>query len=184
MFKQNYIQSTGSADDINLLSNITTGDIFLMRNASTGSVVIGNGGATTGNGGGVSIGTGRRCTITIGNLFYNSVLVNSGCCTIHKLQLGNGTGYAGTGHRCVIVGTGLGAGLGGLQTHIIPNAPLGFGLPIVIGTIVGIDVDTNIYVPNIKVTGNDRFTYRKRFFNGSSINDATVESINYVAYWL
>lgn len=184
VFKEDNIQSIDVNDTMNLFSNITTGDLFIMRNSTNGSVIIGNGNATTGNGGGVSIGTGRRCNITIGNSFNNSTLVNNGCCTIQKLRVGTGTSYSGSGYRCVIVGTGVGAGLGGLQTEIITNAPTGFGLPIVIGTIVGIDTDTNIYVPNIKVTGNDRFTYRKRFFNGSSINDATVESINYVAYWL
>ena len=82
--------------------------------------------------------------------------------------------------------TNIGAGLGGQQTRIIPNAPTGMGNPIVIGTIVGIDPANanNIYVPNIQVTAFDRFTYKKKFFTGSSIGDASVEAINYVAYWL
>jgi hypothetical protein len=179
LLKQNNIDATASNSTFNLFSTITTGDLFIMRNSTNGAINIGNAGATTGNGGGVNIGTGRRNNITIGSSFNNLTDINNGCCTIRKLRVGD----AGSGYRCVIVGT-VGAGLSGLQTHIMTGAPSGMGNPIVIGQIVNVDNNNYIYVPNISVSAFDRFTYRKKFYTGTSIGDASVESINFVAYWL
>ena len=184
VFKEDNIQSIDVNDSMNLFSNITTGDLFIMRNSTNGSVVIGNGNATSGNGGGVSIGTGRRCTTTIGNSFNNSTLVNNGCCTIQKLRVGTGTGYSGTGYRCTIIGRDIGAGVGGATSYTIPNAPTGFGLPIVFAQMNAGLSTQYIFSVSISVTDNDKFTYYKFLQTRSTTGGANAESFNYVAYWL
>ena len=178
LFKQNNILSTGIADTINLLTNITTGTINLASGTTTGEIFIGNIAASSSSGGTTYIGTGPKCDIEIGNGTNASTSNYNGCCTINKLQVGPGSGF-----RCVVAET-IGAGLSGLQTRVIPGAPSGMGNPIVIASVVDVVQNNYIYVPNISVTGTDRFTYRKKVFTGASISDASSESIHYVAYWL
>jgi hypothetical protein len=125
VFQQNAIRTSGASDTIDLFKNINTGIINLGALISTGVINIGNLTVTSGNGGTVNIGTGTRSNTIIGNAVNNSTATNNGCCKINKLQVGTGTGF-----RCVIVGT-VGAGLSGLQTHIMTGAPSGMGNPIV-----------------------------------------------------
>ena len=114
----------------------------------------------------------------MGNSTNNLTTDYNGTVSIEKLQVGTGTGF-----RCVIMGT-VGAGLSGLQTHIMTGAPSGMGNPIVFGQIVNVVESNYLYVVNIIGVGTDRFTYRKKFYSGSGTGDASVEPINFVAYWL
>ena len=84
----------------------------------------------------------------------------------------------------MIIASGLGGGSssGGIT---IPGAPTTFGNPIVMTTInVASGNSTNMYVCNSNPISTTQFTYRKRLFNGSSVSEASSESISYVAYWL
>jgi hypothetical protein len=148
------------------MSNINIGN---ASGNTTRTITIGNTNGTT---------TNQMGNIKMGNGTNNLTTANNGTVSINKLQVGTGTGF-----RCVIMGT-VGAGLSGLQTHIMTGAPSGMGNPIVFAQIVNVAENNYIYVPNISVTAFDRFTYRKKFYSGSGIGDASNEPINFVAYWL
>jgi hypothetical protein len=183
VFSQNAIKSTASNDTVSLFENITTGNIQLMENVTGGSLTIGNAVATTGNGGAINIGVGQRNKTVMGNATTSGTGVNSGIVAIRKIQIGENVG---TAYRCMIMGS-TGAGLSGSQLFSIPGAPTTLGTPIVFANInVDQTNDTGVYVVNTIVASTTQFRYRKRFISsgGGAVNDATSESINYVAYWL
>jgi hypothetical protein len=158
-----------TTNTVNIGSNMSNINIGNASGNTNRTITIGN---TTGS------TTNQMGNIRMGNATNNLTTDYNGTVNIEKLQVGTGSCY-----RCVIVGN-IGAGLSGLQTHIMTGAPSGMGNPIVIATIVNVGNNNYIYVPNISVTGTDRFTYRKKFYSGASIADASSESIHFVAYWL
>ena len=143
-----------------------------------------------------SIGTSGPATqVYLGHGGNNNTNVYNGIVSIQKLQVGNKTGDGsvigtgtGTPFRCLITGTIEGGpDTGGRQTVILTNGPINAGFPTVIATINNVTTNNeqNMYVVNVNVTGNNSFTYRKRYISGgaNTINDATNESISYIAIW-
>ncbi len=179
VFQQNAIRTSGASDTIDLFKNINTGIINLGALISTGVINIGNLTVTSGNGGTVNIGTGTRSNTIIGNAVNNSTATNNGCCKINKLQVGTGTGF-----RCVIIERNIGGNSSANAVeHTIPGAPTTFGNPIIFATIDVIS--TNIYSVMITVSAVNKFSYIKKYTDGrNGVNQATVESFNYMAVWL
>ena len=156
------IKSSASNDTVNLFNNITNGTVYLGNTTGTTANLMGN--------------------IEIGNDTNNSTSANNGTCQINKLKVGvNGTPY-----RYMIMQNSIGAGLSGVQTVTIPNAPSNMGLPIVFACFAFIDGGnlTNLYYLNFDVLTYNTFRYRKRLLNGTTYSDISVEAISYVAYWM
>ena len=182
VFKQNNIQSTGAADDIDLFTNITTGDIFLMRNATNGAVTIGNAGATTGNGGGVNIGTGRRNNVFIGSSFNSSTANNNGCCYINKLQVGDSPALREIRFATSPTGSTTGT------ITFSPAFPSGITPFVMTGGVISSNAGQVFSVQTSSIT-NVSFTYTKvyiAFASGSTTitgtGGATTEAFSWIAF--
>ena len=178
------INSSASNDTVNLFNNITSGTLYvgtgllngfcnIASTLSTGTLNLGNTTGTAAN---------LLGNVVIGNDSNNSTSANNGTCQINKLKVGvNGTPY-----RYMIMQNSIGAGLSGVQTVTIPNAPSNMGLPIVFACFAFIDGGnlTNLYYLNYDVLTYNTFRYRKRLLNGTTYSDISVEAISYVAYWM
>lgn len=177
----NALRFNNVSTTVGLLDNLTSaitcliggaGSVKISETSATSTVSIGNTtGTTAGSLGNVVIGNGSNSTTT----------ANNGICTINKLKVGlNGTPY-----RYMIMENSIGAGISGSFVYSIPGAPTGMGTPIIFVTInVTIANSVNMYVVNATALNDTQFRYRKRFWNGAVLSDASTESINYVAYWL
>ena len=120
----------------------------------------------------------------IGNGTSNSNGINTGVCSINKLQVGNtafGNGVAnGTAVRCIIYGTVAGGSTSGTVT--ISGAPTGASNPYIFASI-NVTTTTTPYFINVNPNGTNTFTYYKSFLSGTTINAASAESFNYMAIW-
>lgn len=166
---------------VGLLDNLTSaitcliggaGSVKISDASTTSTIHIGNTTGTT---------AGSLGNVVIGNASNSTTTANNGICTINKLKVGlNGTPY-----RYMIMENSIGAGISGSYVYSIPGAPTGMGTPIIFVTInVTIANSVNMYVVNATALNDTQFRYRKRFWNGAVLSDASTESINYVAYWL
>ena len=113
-----------------------------------------------------------------------------GTVNIQKLQVGNniagqGSGVGnGTPFRCVIIERNVGSTSLAKGTITIPNAPTGAGFPMVFASInTNPDSTINPYFINVYPSSNTQFKYNKRFYNGTTVADATAETFNYIAVW-
>ena len=160
-----------AATEIDFFANFRNGDVNICTGHQTGTIYIGNTTGTT---------DGQLGNIVMGNADNNLTTADNGMVTINKLEVGSN----GTPYRCMIMET-IGAGLGGDRTYTIPNAPTTFGNPIVV-TSINVNSANAVYVysVNSSVISATQFRYRKRRWNGAVFDDASTESINYVAYWL
>ena len=73
----------------------------------------------------------------------------------------------------------------GLFNYTIPNAPTGFGIPLIFSTI-NASMNGNIYIVMTNPTGPTTFQYYKRYLQSGdpTARDATAESFNFMAVWL
>jgi len=160
--------------------NLTTGSITMGGSQTTGDINIGNSNATT--------------DIYIGNGTNNTTGINTGICSVNKLQVGNtttGNGVGtGTPYRCMIIGRAVGLTNTATGTITITGAPTTAGNPIVFASI-NTATTTDPYFINVNPTGANTFTYYKVFYNkttGTTVSNAIVgatgEQFNYVAIWL
>jgi hypothetical protein len=165
------IDCPSAAIGIDFFKPFRTGDVNICTLHQTGTIYVGNTTGTT---------DGALGNVVIGNSDNNLTTSDNGICQINKLKVGSN----GTPYRCMIMET-IGAGLGGDRTYTIPNAPTTFGNPIVV-TSINVNSANAVYVysVNSSVLNATQFRYRKRRWNGSLFDDASTESINYVAYWL
>jgi len=182
VLKQNNIDASGPANTFNLFSTITTGDLFIMRNSTNGALTIGNAGATTGNGGAVNIGTGRRNNVYIGSSFNSSTDINNGCCTIKKLQVGDSPAI-----REMRFGTSPTGSTTGTITFS-PAFPSGITPFVMTGGVISSNAGQVFSIQTSSIT-NTSFTYTKvyiAFVSGSSIitatGGATTEALPWIAF--
>ena len=170
--------------------NIDTGSITIGGALTTGSLTLG-GVQTTGD---IYVGSSNATSdIYIGNGTNSTTGVNTGICSINKLQVGNtttGNGVGtGTPYRCMIIGRNVGSITAASGSITITGAPTGAGNPIVF-TSLNISTASNPYFLNVNPTGTNTFDYYKVFYNRSgttfsnAIVGATGETFNYVAIWL
>ena len=199
-FDSENITSSGIADTINVFNNITTGTANLCTGLSTGTLYLGGiGNIRVGN-----VFTFKNENITSSgiadtiNVFNNittgTINLCNGLTSTGSVNFGGaGTvkmgkvriGLNGTPYRYMIMENAIGAGISGSYVYSIPGAPTGMGTPLIIVTInVTIANSVNMYVVNAIALNDTQFRYRKRFWNGAVLSDASTESINYVAYWL
>jgi len=170
--------------------NINTGSITVGGALTTGSLTLG-GSQTTGD---INIGISNATTdIYIGNGTNSTTGVNTGICSVNKLQVGNTTTGNGVGtgspFRCMIIGRNVGSTSSTSGTITITGAPTTAGNPIVF-TSLNISTASNPYFLNVVPTGTNTFDYYKVFYNraGTTFNNAIVgatgETFNYIAIWL
>jgi len=170
--------------------NIDTGSITIGGALTTGSLTLG-GVQTTGD---INIGISNATTdIYIGNGTNSTTGVNTGICSINKLQVGNtttGNGVGtGTPYRCMIIGRNVGSTSAASGSITIAGAPTGAGNPIVFASL-NANTTSNPYFLSVNPTGTNTFDYYKVFYNRSGttfsnvIVGATGETFNYVAIWL
>ena len=136
---------------------------------------IGNTTATTGSGGRINIGTGTKCDTYIGNGLNNSDALNSGGCTIWKLQIGFSPVI-----RQVRFGT-VGGGSSNNTVSFSPPFALGT-TPIIFGTINSSNTGLIYSLVFTSVT-NLSFRYNKIQTNGGGggVGPATNESFDWYA---
>ena len=172
--------SSGIGTSMTVGGNLTTGSITMGGSQTTGDINIGNSNATT--------------DIYIGNGTNNTTGINTGICSINKLQVGNTTTGSGVGtgtpYRCMIIGRAVGLTNATSGTITITGAPTTAGNPIVFASINTAST-TDPYFINVNPTGANTFTYYKVFYNkttGTTVSNAIVgatgEQFNYVAIWL
>ena len=204
----------------NILSNTSIGGKYIELAAASSGITISTSGtldmiATAYNMGtsllsatNINIGTVAKTTTTIfgtltsnnatgdifiGNGTNNTNAVNTGICSINKLQVGNtttGNGIGtGTPYRCMIIGRNVGSTTAASGSITITGAPTGAGNPIVFASL-NITTTSNPYFLTVNPTGTNTFDYYKTFYNRSGttfsnvITGATGETFNYVAIWL
>jgi len=177
----NALRFNNVSTTVGLLDNLTSA--ITCNIGGAGSVKIGDTSATSTIHIGNTTGTtaGSLGNIVMGNGSNSNTTANNGTVTINKLKVGlNGTPY-----RYMIMENSIGAGISGSYVYSIPGAPTGMGTPIIFVTLnVTIANSVNMYVVNAIALNDTQFRYRKRFWNGAVLSDASTESINYVAYWL
>jgi len=185
------LNSSAAGDNMTIGGNLDTGSITIGGLLSTGSITMG-GVQTTGD---INIGSSNATTdIYIGNGTNSTTGVNTGICSINKLQVGNTTSGSGVGtgtpYRCMIIGRAVGSTSSTTGTITIAGAPTTAGNPIVFASINTATI-TDPYFINVNPTGANTFTYYKVFYNKTSgttvanaIVGATGETFNYVAIWL
>jgi hypothetical protein len=180
--------TVGAAQTIG--GNITSGSITVGGALSTGSLTLG-GVQTTGD---INIGSSNATTdIYIGNGTNSTTGVNTGICSVNKLQVGNTTTGNGVGtgspFRCMIIGRNVGSTSAASGTITISGAPSGAGNPLVFASL-NATTTSNPYFLNVVPTNTNTFDYYKVFYNrsGTTFNNAivgaTTETFNYIAIWL
>jgi len=204
----------------NILSNTSIGGKYIELAAASSGITISTSGtldmiATAYNMGtsllsatNINIGTVAKTTTTIfgtltsnnatgdiyiGNGTNNTAAVNTGICSINKLQVGNtttGNGIGtGTPYRCMIIGKAVGSTSAATGTITITGAPTTAGNPIVFAAL-NASSTTLPYFIHTNATGTNTFTYYKVFYNtgastiATSMPGATGETFNYIAIWL